>query len=157
MKEMSFPERFFYFFKLESRDEAWYESKGFDDDEWGLDEYTPEMEAAAKDHAMKVIKDAEDYPDIVDDSSCLFKEGASWYLRNMPVLESLPQEKRENAVVIAQIRIMKNFCEDVIVDVDWTISEGYTLLYSYVSDFYAGVEWAQNSIRDKTQNQSMIH
>lgn len=148
MEEMSFLERFPYFFKLESGDEAWYESKGFDDDEWGLDEYTPEMEAAAKDHAMKVIKDAEDYPEIVDDSSCLFKEGASWYLRNMPVLESLPKEKRENAVVVAQIRIIKNFCEDVIVDENWTIYDGYALVNSHTGDFYAGVDWAQNSSKD---------
>lgn len=148
MKEKRFPERFPYFFKLESRDEVWYESMGFNDDEWGLDDFSPEMETAAKDYAMKVIQDAEDYPEIVDDSSCLFKEGASWYLRNMPVLESLPKEKRENAVVVAQIRIIKNFCEDVTVDEDWTIYDGYALVNSHTGDFYAGVDWAQNSSRD---------
>ena len=148
MKEMSFPERFFYFFKLESRDEAWYESKGFDDDELGIAEFTPEMEAAAKEYAMKIINDAEDYPEIVEDTSFLFNEGASWYLRNLPVLESLPQEKIENAVAIAQIRIVKNFCYNDIVEEDWTIYDGYTVVNSHVGDFYAGVEWAQNSSRN---------
>jgi hypothetical protein len=144
MKEKRFPERFPYFFKLESGDEAWFESMGFDD-KWELGEFTPKMEAAAKDYAMKIIQDAEDHPESVEDSSCLFKEGASWYLRNIPVLESLPQEKRENAVVIAQIRIVKDMCQDYIVDEGWTIYDGYALVNSHVGDFYAGVEWAESS------------
>ena len=64
------------------------------------------------------------------------------------MLESLPKEKRENAVVVAQIRIIKNFCEDVIVDENWTIYDGYALVNSHTGDFYAGVDWAQNSSKD---------
>ena len=147
MKEMCFTEKFPYFFKLESGDEEWYESMGFED-EWELGEFTPEMEAAAKDYAMNIIQDAENHPESVDDSSYLFEEGASWYSRNMPMLKSLPQEKRENAIVIAQIRIVKDLCQDDIVEEDWTIYDVYTLINSHVGDFYAGVEWAQNSSRD---------
>lgn len=140
MKEKSITERFPYLFKLESGDLQWYESMGFIDVS-ELDDVSEELISAATEYARRILVD----PDENEFSDCSydFMFGATWYFTNSHILQQLPNEQSENAIVIAQIKYAKEDCENVFPDEIWTLSEAYDFVYSSKSFFLNGVDWAE--------------
>ena len=146
MKEKSIAERFPYLFKLESGDEAWYESMGVIE-EPELDSVSDELVSAAGEHVARTLVSSTD-EDTFSNYSYDFMYGATWYFTNSHILQKLPIEQFENAIIIAQTKYAKQDCENVFPDEDWTLSEAYDFIYTSKSFFLDGVEWAENANRE---------
>lgn len=140
MKEKSISEIFPYFFKLESNDLQWYKTMGFED-ESNLETLSEETESVAKEYATKTLVNANEQE--VDDCAYGFLYGANWYLTNYKILNKLPKEQSENAIVIAQTKYAKEECEDIVPDGNWSLSDAYSYIYSICSFYLDGVEWAK--------------
>ena len=141
MDKNSITQRFPYFFKMESGDEEWYESKGIIDIT-ELDEVSKELLAAATVYAKEVLVE----PDENEFTACTcdFMFGATWYFTNIHILKKLPNKQAENAIIIAQIKYSKQDCENVFPDEDWTLAETYNFISESKSFFLDGVQWALN-------------